>query len=209
MSLDTLVLLVRHAHTGAIGRRLTGRAHGVALSDEGCAQAARLARALAATPIAAIYTSPLERAVDTAHAIARHQTARVHVLGALNEVDFGRWTGKTFAELEELPEWRRFNDARSIAPVPDGERAHDVQQRIVAVLDHLRHVHPGETVAAVSHAEVIRAAVLHCMHASLDLFHQIEIAPASVTALSIDGSGPRLLFVNHGLDATVSAMPHL
>jgi probable phosphoglycerate mutase len=152
---------------------------------------------LRSRPIARIYSSPLERARETAEPLARARELDVTIDDALTEVDFGSWTGMTFDELARLPEWVRFNARRSIAEVPAGERPVDVQARIVSALDRLRAQHQGQTVAVVSHADVIRAAVLHYAGASLDMVHRIEISPASVTGVALGGRAPRLLFVNH------------
>ena len=115
----------------------------------------------------------------------------------LQEMDFGDWTGLTFDALAHRPEWLAFNARRSAADVPGGERAPAVQARIVSTLERLRAAHPGTMMAAVSHADVIRAAVLHYAGAPLDMVHRIEISPASITALAFGPEGPRLRYVNH------------
>jgi broad specificity phosphatase PhoE len=193
----TIALLIRHAHTDAVDHRLVGRAGGVPLSAAGRAQADCLGRAFASCTLAAIYTSPLERALETARALARYQAAPVHVSEPLSEVEFGNWTGKTFAELETLPEWRAFNHRRSTAVVPGGERPIDVQRRIVAALAALATQHAGHTIAVISHADVLRSAVLHYAATPLDLYDRFVISPASVTAVSLSPAGPQLLYVNN------------
>jgi broad specificity phosphatase PhoE len=192
----TVALLIRHGHTEAIGRRLAGRLPGIALSATGRAQAAALAARLATTPITAVYSSPLERAVDTATPFAASHGLDVSRLDNLNEFDFGEWTGRTFDELNSLAPWRRFNTHRSTAPVPGGESALDVQRRVVATLEELRAKHPREVIAVVSHLDVIRTAVLHCAGTSLDLFDRFEISPASITSLSLDACSWRVLATN-------------
>jgi len=192
----TVALLIRHGHTEAVGRRLTGRLPGVALSATGRAQAAALAARLASTPITAVYSSPLERAVETATPFAASRGLAVSLLDSLNEFDFGEWTGRTFDELNGLATWRRFNAHRSTAPVPAGESALDVQRRVVSTLEELRTKHPREVIALVSHLDVIRTAVLHCAGTSLDLFDRFEISPASITSLSLDRCGWRVLATN-------------
>jgi broad specificity phosphatase PhoE len=181
----TLILLVRHAHTDAIGVRLTGRASGVPLSDRGRAQLPAVQRALAPYRPAAIYSSPIERALATARAIAEVQRLPVLAHEGLIEVDFGEWTGRTFEQLETLDAWRRFNSQRGSARVPSGESAADVQTRIVTTLRALHRTHPGRTIVAVSHADVIRAAVLFYTGTPLDEFARFDVPPASVTALSL------------------------
>src|SRR5215207_4417571 len=130
-SRGTVILLIRHAHTDAVGRVLTGRAAHVPLSSVGRAQADRLGRALAVLPLAGVYTSPLERAVETARAIARHQAVAVLEDADLHEVDFGDWTGRTFQELDDVEAWQAFNRHRAAAVIPRGESPALVQERIV------------------------------------------------------------------------------
>jgi broad specificity phosphatase PhoE len=194
----TTALLIRHAQTDAAGMRLAGREPGVRLNSDGILQAARLGRALADhIELAAIYSSPLERALETAHALARYQAAGVvHEDENLLEVDFGSWTGHSFVELEADPAWTRFNRSRANATIPGGEQIIDVQHRVIRTIHQLCARYAGQTIALVSHAEPIRVAVLHYRGMSLDLFHEVEINPASVTALSFASAGARLLFVN-------------
>jgi broad specificity phosphatase PhoE len=198
------VLLIRHAHTSALGRSLSGRSAGVPLSNHGRIQADRLGRALTSCPLAAIYTSPLERAVQTAEAIGRYQAVAVSQVPELLEIDFGSWTGKTFIELECDPAWRRFNARRSTGSIPEGERLAHVQGRIVAAIANLGARHPGETVAIVSHGDVLRFALLHYVGATLDDYARFDVAPASVTALALAADRTRLVFVNRQTEISLS-----
>lgn len=198
----TTILLIRHGHTDAIGRRLVGRTAGVHLTGLGREQAARLPDRLSALPITRICASPLERAIETAEPLARARRVEIETMQDLIEVEFGPWTGMTFDALAAVPEWARFNTHRATAAVPGGERASEVQARIVSAVERLHAAHAGETIAAVTHADVIRAAVLHYVGASLDMVHAIDITPASVTALLLGDGYPRLLYVNnHDLTA--------
>ena len=194
----TVALLIRHAHTDALGRILAGRGAAVPLSSAGRAQADRLGRTLAALPLAGIYTSPLERAVETARAIARHQAAPVQEDDDLNEIDFGEWTGRTFQELEPLEAWQAFNRRRASAVIPNGETPDLVQERMVGAITRLTGAHRGRTIAMVSHGDVIRSAVLYIAGSSLDLWDRFEISPASITAVAVSRNAFRLLYVNHG-----------
>ena len=103
----TTFLLVRHGETDAVGKTIVGRMPGVHLNATGRAHARRLAQRLSRLPIRAIYSSPLERALETAEPLARARNLRIQTCEAANELNFGEWTGKTFAELDSLPEWRR------------------------------------------------------------------------------------------------------
>ncbi len=192
----TTLLLVRHGDTDALGVRLSGRSPGVHLNAHGQAQAGRLPARLRGHAIAAVYAGPLERALETARPLADAHGLHVQEDAALTEVDFGEWTGRTFDELAAVPEWTWFNTHRSRAPVPDGETPLQVQARIVRALDALAARHRGDTIAVVSHADVIRAAVMLYAGAPLDFIHRFTIDPASITTILIGDAGPTLLSVN-------------
>jgi broad specificity phosphatase PhoE len=191
-----VILLVRHALTDAVGVRLTSRQPGVLLNARGQGQVSDICECLRDVPLAAVYSSPLERTLATASPLAAAQALHVCTLDALNEVDFGEWSGLTLEELATIPGWRDFNRSRASADVPGGERAADVQHRIVTALEELQQRHAGEVIAAVSHGDVIRAAVLHVAATPLDLWHRFEISPASITTLVYDDGNPTLLGVN-------------
>ena len=103
----------------------------------------------------------------------------------MTEMDFGDWTGRTFAELERLPGWQRFNAERATTGAPGGETAVALQHRVVRTLERLHARHPGETILVVSHLDVIRSAILYCTSQSLDLIHQVEVAPGAVAAIEL------------------------
>jgi len=191
-----IALLIRHGDTAALGRFLAGREPGLHLSGEGQRQAGRLPARTARYEIRAVYTSPLERARQMAAPLAEAHGLTAVALDALLEVDFGHWTGKAFTVLDGSPGWQAFNTHRRSAQAPGGERLADVQARIVMLLERLRDEHGSEAIALVSHAEVIRSAVLHYLTASLDLFQRIEISPASITAIEMQWDSPRFLCIN-------------
>ncbi len=184
---------MRHGHTDAVGRRLVGRLPGIHLSSEGQHEAELLPERLRPFSPTAIYTSPLERARETALPAARRLDIPLHDCPGLIEVDFGDWTGCSFVELEQDLAWVRYNSRRERAIVPNGENAREIQARIRATLDTLASLHSEQTIAAVTHAELIRAAVLYCRCLSLDRFTECEIAPASITALTVSRCGKLLL----------------
>jgi probable phosphoglycerate mutase len=172
---------------------------------EGTAQAARLATALAAsTAMSAIYTSPLDRARDTAHALARYQPVVVREDEALTEIDFGEWTGWSFADLDKDPAWQRFNRARAGAVIPGGEHPAEAQRRMVACIARLAARHRGQAIALVSHAEPIRCALLHYQRLSLDQWDRIEVAPASVSQVLVSAEAARVVTIN-GVEADAAS----
>jgi broad specificity phosphatase PhoE len=176
--------------------RLSGRTPGIHLSAQGRAEAGRLARGLAGEPLTAVYTSPLERAVETARQIAQHQGMVATVRGELSEIDFGVWTGKTFAELEHDPHWHIYNRRRGTASVPGGENATAVQSRMVALLRTLAAAHDGQRIAIISHGDPLRYAMLQFTGVPLDRYSEVTILPASVSAVVWLPEGPRLVYVN-------------
>lgn len=192
----TVVLLVRHAQTGAVGEWLAGRGSDIPLTQAGRAQAERLCARLASTDISAVYSSPLQRAIETAGPLAGDRGLRIEPLLELQEIDFGEWTGARFEALDLDARWVRFNRVRSFAPVPGGERALDAQARIVRALEDGRARHRNQTIVFVTHADVIRLAVLHVAGAPVDFIHRFEISPASVTGVALDEDGGVLLYVN-------------
>ena len=195
-SARTVVLLIRHGETDAVGKQLVSRLPRVSLNNNGRAEVERLRALLSPEPITTVYASPLERTIETATAIAADHRAPLHVCDGLLEVDFGEWTGKTFSELNTREDWRRFNEERGSAAVPGGESAAAVQTRILACVQRLYQHHPDQTIAAVSHADVIRAALLHYTGTPLDDWQAIEIAPASVSAVAVGAGGCEVLYIN-------------
>lgn len=180
----------------AVGHRLAGRMPGVSLNAAGRAQAARLAQRFMGRDIAAVYTSPLDRARETATPMANAVDRTPIAIDALNEIDFGDWTGCTFDELKHLPQWERFNAHRSTTRIPGGELMLEAQSRAVAAVEQLRANHPEQTVVAVSHSDMIKAVLAHYAGITLDNLMRIEIAPASVSTLSLNAWGDSVAGLN-------------
>lgn len=190
------LLLIRHADNDWVGERLAGWTPGVHLNDKGCAQVAALAQRLAEVPLAAVYSSPLERTLETARPLAQAHDLAVEVREGLGETQYGEWTGRTLKELKEEELWPVVQVYPSGARFPGGESMREVQARMVAELDTIRDGHPSQTVAVVSHSDPIKMAVAHYMGLGLDLFQRLTISPASVTAFSFTRYGPRLICLN-------------
>lgn len=190
----TTFLLIRHGLTDAVGKRITGRLPGVHLNQTGQRQAGEL-RSIQAD---AIYASPLERAQETARPLAQALSLPVETDEAFSEFDFGEWSGTALDELDRRPEWRMFNQSRGLMRAPGGENMLDVQLRMTNALGRLQAKHPERTVAVISHADAIRAAISFYSGAPADLFHRFEIAPASVSVIRLEDWGPRILALNAG-----------
>lgn len=197
----TTILLVRHATTAATGKRLGGWTPGVHLDDNGVAQAEVTAARIvdAGMDVAAVYASPLERTQDTAKIVARAIGLRVRTRAGLGEVDYGDWTDKPLGHLRRRREWKVIQQTPSRFTFPNGESLRGAQARVVEQLETLAAQHPKDTIVAVSHADIIKAAVAHFVGMPLDTFQRIVVAPASITVLALpDGGAPVLLGLNDG-----------
>lgn len=197
MAKPTLVLLVRHGTTPTTGKILPGRARGLRLAESGKEQARRVAERVAELgTIAAIYSSPLERARETASPIARALGKPVRIERGLLECDFGDWTGQSLRRLMKNPEWATVQRAPSMFRFPHGESFVEMQTRMVDAIDRIRRRHAGKTVVCVSHADPIKALVAHATGTPLDLFQRLVISTCSVTAILYTDSSPIVLTVN-------------
>ena len=193
----TLVLLVRHGQTPTTGKHLPGRAAGLHLSEEGQRQADLAAKRIAElSHVDAVYSSPLDRARETAAPIATARGLKVQIDKGLLECDFGQWTGGELKELMKKPEWSTVQRYPSGFRFPDGESFGEMQARMGACLERLRSRHPGGVLVAVSHADTIKAAVTQAMGAHLDLFQRTAISTCSITAIAYGTNGPMVLTVN-------------
>jgi probable phosphomutase (TIGR03848 family) len=195
----TTILLVRHGTTATTGSILPGRAPGLHLSEMGQAQASELAeriKELSRKPTA-IFTSPLERAKETALPIAKALRLRPLIDRGLLECDFGTWTGKKLATLSRRVEWRAVQNAPSTFRFPEGESFSEMQQRMWSTLERLAKRHRNRTIVVVSHADPIKAAVTYAQGVPLDLFQRTVISPCSLSAITFTDSTPIVLCVNN------------
>jgi probable phosphoglycerate mutase len=190
------LLLLRHGTTDEVGRVLTGWNPGVPLNAFGREEAERLADRLEPVPLRAVYTSPIDRARQTAQIVARRHGLDPVEREALGEFRLGEWTGRGLEPMEHDADWRAFNSFRAGTRPPGGELMVEVQARVVAEIQRLRELHPGETVAAVSHGDVIKAALFHYGGVPLDHVLRWAIDTASVTALELFPSGVSIAAVN-------------
>jgi probable phosphoglycerate mutase len=192
----TSFYFVRHAATDFIGNTLSGRLPGVHLNESGRKQAANLAERLAAHQIDAVYSSPQERARQTAEPLAIAAGKEVVMAAELAELDFGAWTGRTFDELSEAPEWRCFNRSRSTTRIPGGELLLEVQARAIGFVERVSRDHLGGRVVLVTHGDVIRCAVAFYLGMPLDFLLRLEVSPASVSVVTLEAGNPRVICVN-------------
>jgi len=191
--------LVRHGHHGLLGDRLCGRMPGVQLDGLGCQQMSRCAKMIERPAL--IQSSPQRRAQQSASILAWRFGLPVEIAPEADEIDYGEWTSRSFADLERDVRWRRWNTRRSAHRPPAGESMQALQRRIVGHLEQLRGLQTGGTIVIVSHAETIRAALLHYSRVPLDDFLSIDVAPASVSTLAVNQSGIRVSRINQQVTA--------
>lgn len=174
---------------------------GVPLSETGHAQAEALARRLAGCGVRQVYSSPLERTDATARAITA-ACGLPDPIGAepLLEIDMGDWTGRPFAAFGDDPAWRAWNEQRGTARIPGGETMAEAQARIVSFMDLIARRHDGETVALVSHSDMIKSAICHVLGLPLDMMLRFDIDPASVTRVVMGDWGGKVVRMNEGVE---------
>lgn len=192
------IILIRHGENDMLGKKLAGRLPNVHLNENGIGQARRLAAELAACPIKAIFSSPLERTQETAQPIARVHDLEVQILPDLIEINFGEWEGKNLKQLKRGRLWNTVQEAPSEFQFPGGERFSDAQQRIANSLVVLSEkFEEKDLVVCVSHSDMIRLAVAHFLGMPLDNFQRVRIAPASMTELTLHQEHAYFDRINH------------
>lgn len=191
-----LLFLVRHALTPQTGDRLSGWTPGISLSDQGRAQVKALVERMKPVALDAVYSSPIDRCVETARPIASSKGLRVRTRDALGEVRYGDWEGKRLRTLAKTKLWRQVMARPSEVRFPNGETIRETQFRAVSAVEELGAAHPKDSVCVVTHADVIRVVLAHYAGVPLDLYHRLTVAPASVTVLWLGRGGPRVLKVS-------------
>jgi probable phosphomutase (TIGR03848 family) len=193
------ILLIRHADNDYVKKgRLAGRLSGVHLSEKGYKQAAEVADKLEEFPIKGVYSSPLDRAMETATPIAQKHSLPIIARLGLTEVDIGEWQGKKVKGLSRLRIWRIVQSAPTRMRFPGGETFIEAQYRICQELEALAVLHqPEDIIICVSHADPIKLAVSFYLGLPMDLFQRINISPASISVLHLGENGSSLLTLNH------------
>lgn len=192
----SVFLLIRHADNPAVGNRLPGRMPGVHLNERGKAQAEALAERIGKLPIDAVYSSPLERAMETALPLAGRLGLDVRTSEEFQEVEIGSWTGLELGQLADDPLLRRYDSFRTGTRPPGGELLVEVQQRMVTGIESLRREYPLGLLAVFSHADPIKTVLAHYAGMPLDFLPRLEISLSSVSVISVNDHGPRILAVN-------------
>lgn len=196
--MSTTLLLVRHGENDWVKeKKVAGRLPGIHLNEKGRMQARRMAARLADWPLTAIYSSPLERCLETATILARPHHLSLQTHAGILETDYGEWQGQPYATLKQQALWPIIVQTPSQVVFPGGESIPNLQYRVVSALQEIAHAHADEMVLVCTHADPIKVALAHFSGVHLDHYQRFVIQPASLSIVQLDKRrGPRILCVN-------------
>ena len=190
----TTVILLRHGRTTAnTGGVLAGWTPGVQLDETGTAQVQAVAQRLAAVPLAAIVSSPLERCRQTAAAVAAGRELEVAADERLGEARYGDWTGRSIKDLVKEPLWKvvQQHPSGAVFPGPEGEGLAQTQARAVAAVREWNARLGTDAVwLACTHGDVIKAVLADALGLHLDQFQRIVVDPASISVVAYTDTRP-------------------
>ena len=197
----TTILLIRHGENEYVAKgRLAGRIPGIHLNAFGKKQAQAIAKSFAQAPIKAIYSSPLERCIETAQPLASVLEVDIIPRDGLLEIDFGSWQDKTLKSLRRRKLWETVQRNPSRMQFPDGETFSNAQMRVTQEIEALRKLHsPKEIIACFTHSDVIRLALAYYIGTPLDLFQRIVVSPASISTIHLGEMGVQIFNMNQNL----------
>ena len=194
-----LLLLIRHGENDYVKTsKMAGRIPGIHLNDLGQKQAQALGEALKDFPITAIYSSPLERAMETAAPIAEARKLEITQEPDLMDTNIGKWEGKSWKVLSLTKAWKIVQNAPSRFRFPEGESFAEAQIRYANVLEGIvkKHHKPKDIVAVIFHADPIKLAISHFLGLPLDHFQRLSCNTGSLTMLHISEAGANLVKLN-------------
>jgi probable phosphoglycerate mutase len=194
-----LILLIRHGENDFVKTgKMAGRLPGVHLNEKGQKQAQALGEALKDVSIRAIYSSPLERAIETATPIANARKLQIIQEPDVMDADIGAWQGRSWKVLRLTKVWKIVQNAPSRFRFPGGESFPEMQTRIANALERIvkKHNKPQDIVVVVFHADPIKLAVSHFLGLPLDNFQRLSCDTGSLTAIFAGDSGANLVKLN-------------
>ncbi len=195
------VLLIRHAENDYVKKqRLAGRLPGVHLNARGRTQAQALARALKDTPLKAVYSSPLDRAMETAQPIAAVHGLKAVKRDGLVETRLGSWEGQSVKRLSRSKQWKLLQEHPSRFRFPGGEWMVEQQARLVTEIETLCARHkPKDIIACVGHADPLKLIIAYYIGLPLDHFQRLMVDTASISTLVLGAHGALLLNLNRSV----------
>lgn len=193
------LLFIRHGENDFVkSHKMAGRIPGVHLNEKGQKQAQALAEALKDVPLKAVYSSPLERAMETAKPIAGSHKLKIIQEPDIMDTDIGKWQGKSWRVLGLTKVWKIVQNAPSRFRFPEGESFVEAQTRCTTALEMIiqKHRNPKDIVAVVFHADPIRMAVAHFLGMPLDHFQRLSCDTGSLTVLHVSEARANLIKLN-------------
>jgi probable phosphoglycerate mutase len=192
-----LLFLVRHGLTAQTGHRLYGRTGGIDLDGRGAAQAEELVARFDGVRVTAIYSSPLERCVQTVAPLAAARRLTIRRDPSVIEMETGAWTGKTLAQLRRRAAWRVVQRTPSAFAFPGGgESFPDAQARAVTGIERIARRHPRGAVVVSTHGDIARIVLARLLGTPLDEFQRIVIDTAGVSVVAFASERTHVLLVN-------------
>ncbi len=192
-----ILILIRHAETDFVGKRLAGHLPGIHLNQKGKQQAEQLAQRLSEIPITVIYSSPLERTVETAVPFARQRGLSINILQELSEINVGDWQGKSLSGLRRLKQWKAIHNQPERFSFPGGESFQNKQLVMCQALEKLiQKADKNAVIACVSHGDPIKLSLAYFLGLDLNNFQHIIIDPPSASFMFISGNHVRLGPIN-------------
>lgn len=193
------LILVRHGETEWNSEhRLQGGRSDIPLNENGKEQARRLGLALKDEKISAVYSSPLQRAVTTARAVASHHQLEVSTDPDLIEMDLGDLDGLNLVGVRDsrLDFWQQWRQGDCSLPVPGGESLVQLQQRVWPAVQRIIQQHREGTVVLVGHSFVVQTIIFSALDAPIECFARFRISPTGITILHLDGKRTSLVLLN-------------
>jgi probable phosphomutase (TIGR03848 family) len=192
----TTLFLIRHGLTAVTGSRLYGRTPGIHLDERGRRQAAALVERFEGIRLSALYSSPLERCVETLQPLAEVRRLEIKTSEALIEMDAGDWTGRTLPSLQRTKLWETVQRNPSRFHFPGGESFVDAEARVLDEVERIVARHPRGRVVVSTHGDLVRLLISHYTGAHLDQFQRVIAGPASISVVHLGEDVPRILLVN-------------
>lgn len=193
---ETCIHLIRHGEHAEFGQRLSGRSGTAALTESGRRQASRVGTWHGLAAPFSVHASPQSRTLETAHIIAALHEAEVVRADALDEIDFGEWSGLAFADLNADPRWAMWNHSRSTASAPGGETMAQSVGRAVSYVVAAARASRGTTILFVTHCDVIRGVLAHFLGLNLDNILRFDVGPGSISTIKIGEHGACIARIN-------------
>jgi broad specificity phosphatase PhoE len=198
MSALTRLVLIRHGEPHEDAHRYCYGTLDIGLSAHGRRQAQQLATALARIDLAAVYSSPLQRATATAAPPAAVHGLTPIIDRALREIDFGEFEGQTYAEIERChPQlYWQWMQAPTLVQFPGGESYTTLCERAVAAMNAIRNQHRGETAAIVSHGGALRAMLANCLSMPDEVIFRLDQSYGAINIVDWTESVPLVRLLN-------------